>query len=137
MKWSVVFQNKPFPIPYRRMNHLCRHWNKHMLTIVQNTFYSRRAQWLPLVDERFVINKSVAVSIIFFGFGVTKDAAKPDCFIPTGDDGCLYEGCFSGKLIVIKINETQLSWKQQLCQKCKHQQSHFDFLNKAYWVSLF
>ncbi len=23
------------------------------------------------------------------------------------------------------------------CQKCKHRQSHFDFLNNAYWVSLF
>ncbi len=34
----------------------------------------------------------------------------------------------------VKINETQLSWKQQSCQKCKHRQSHFDFLNNAYWV---
>ncbi len=59
-------QNKPFGIPYGRMNHLCHHWNKHMLTIVQNTFYNRRARWLSLVDERFVINKLVAVSIIFF-----------------------------------------------------------------------
>ncbi len=23
------------------------------------------------------------------------------------------------------------------CQKCKHRQSHFDFLNNAYWVSFF
>jgi hypothetical protein len=63
---SSVFQNEPFAIPYGRMNHLCCHWNKHVLTIVQNTFYSRRAQWLPLVDERFVINSSVAISIRFF-----------------------------------------------------------------------
>ncbi len=48
------------------MNHLCRDWNKYMLSIVQNTFYNRRAQWLSLIDEKFVINKSVAVSIIFF-----------------------------------------------------------------------
>ncbi len=46
-------------------------------------------------------------------------------------------GRSSGKLIIIKINETQLSWKQQSCQKCKHRQSHFDFLNTAYWVSFF
>jgi hypothetical protein len=67
---------------------------------------------------------------------VRNNAAKPNCVDPTGDDGSLYEGHFSGKLIFIKINETQLSWKQQLCQKCEHQQSHFDFLNNAYWVSL-
>ncbi len=72
-----------------------------MLTIVQNTFYNRRAQWLPLVDERFVINESVAVSIIDFGLGVTNDAVKPDCILPTGEDGSLYEGHSSGKLIVI------------------------------------
>jgi hypothetical protein len=60
---------------------------------------------------------------------VTNDAAKPVCILPTGDDGSLYEGCSSGKLIVIKINETLLSRKQQLCQKCKHRQSHFNFPN--------
>ncbi len=87
-----------------------------MLTIVQNTFYNRRAWWLPLVDEKFVINESVAISIIFFGLGVTNNAAKPNCIVLIGDDGSLYEGHSSGKLIVIKINETQLSWKQQLCQ---------------------
>ncbi len=43
MKRSAVFQNKPFGIPYGRMNHLCHHWNKCMLTIVQNTFYNRPA----------------------------------------------------------------------------------------------
>jgi hypothetical protein len=108
-----------------------------MLTIVQNTFYSHHAQWLPLVDERFVIDKLIAISIIFFGLGVTNNAAKPDCILPTGDDGSLYESRSSGKLILIKINEIQLSWKQQSCQKCKHRQSQFDFLNNAYWVSLF
>ncbi len=72
-----------------------------MLTIVQNIFYNHRAQWLPLVDERFVIDKSVDVFIIFFQLGVTNDAVKPDCILPTGDDGSLYEGCSYGKLIVI------------------------------------
>ncbi len=38
VKRLAVFQNKPFWIPYSRMNHLCHHWNKQMLTIVQNTF---------------------------------------------------------------------------------------------------
>jgi hypothetical protein len=66
VKQSAVFQNKPFGIPYGRMNHLCRDWNKRMLTIVQNTFYNRCAQWLPLVDKRFVIDKLVTISIIFF-----------------------------------------------------------------------
>jgi hypothetical protein len=66
VKRSAVFQNKHFGIPYSRMNHLCRHWNKRMLTIVQNTFYNHRAWWLPLVDESFVINELVAISIILF-----------------------------------------------------------------------
>ncbi len=137
VKGLPVLQNKPFQIPFGRMNHLCCDWNKHVLTIVRNTLCNRRAWWLPFVDKRIVIVKLVAVSIIFFGLGVTNNAAKPDCIDPTGDNGSLYEGCSSGKLIVIKINETQLSWMQQLCQKCKHRQSHFDFLNNAYWVSLF
>ncbi len=50
----------------------------------------------------------------YFGLGVTNDTAKPNFVVTTGDDGSLYEGCSSGKLIVIKINETQLSWKQEL-----------------------
>ncbi len=66
VKQLVIFQNKPFGIPYGRMNHLCRHWNKRMLTIVQNTFYNRCAQWLSLVNERFVIDELVAISIIHF-----------------------------------------------------------------------
>jgi hypothetical protein len=55
-------------------------------------------------------------SSFFFGLGVTNNVAKPNCIVPTGDDGSLYDGHSSGKLIVIKINETQLSWKQQLSQ---------------------
>jgi hypothetical protein len=129
VKRLANFQNKPFAFPDRRMNHLCHYWNKHILTIVQSTFCNRRAQWLPLVNERFVIDKLVAISIIFFGLGVTNNATKPDCILPTRDNGSLYEGCSSGKLIVIKINEKQLSGKQQSCQKCKHWQSYIDFPN--------
>ncbi len=116
VKRSAVFQNKPFAIPYGRMNHRCRHWNKCMLTIVQNTFYSRCAWWLPLVNERFVIDNLVAVSILFSGLGVTNNAAKPNCILPIGDDGSSYDDCSSGKLIIINIIETQLSWKQKSCQ---------------------
>jgi hypothetical protein len=68
-KRLAVFQNKPFTIPYGRINHLCCHWNKLMLTIVQNIFYSRHTRWLPLIDEKFVIDDSVAISIHFFGLG--------------------------------------------------------------------
>jgi hypothetical protein len=71
----------------------------------------------------------------FSGLGVTNDAAKPDCILPTGDDGSSYEGRSSGELIVIQINETLLSWKQQSCRKCEHRQSHYDFLNNTYWIS--
>ncbi len=83
-----------------------------MLTIAQNNFCNHHAQWLPLINERFIIDKSVAISIVFFKLGVTNDAAKPDCILPIGDNGSLNEGCSSGELIVIEINDAQLSWKQ-------------------------
>jgi hypothetical protein len=86
------------------MNHPCRDWNKRMLTIIQNTSFNRRAWWLPLVNERFVINELVTISMGFFWLGVMNDAAKPDCIIPIWDDGSLNRGRSSGKLIVIKIN---------------------------------
>jgi hypothetical protein len=47
---------------------------------------------------------------------VTNNAANPNCVVPTGDDGSLNKGCSSSELIVVKINGTQLSWKQQLSQ---------------------
>ena len=73
---------------------------------------------------------------------MTNSAAKLNCVLTIGDDGSLNEGRSSGEIIVIEINETLLSRKQQMCQKCKHWQSHFDFLNTAskidsYWVSLY
>jgi hypothetical protein len=111
------------------LNHFCRHWNKCMLTIVQNSFYNRHACWLPLINEKFVIDKSVAVAIIFFGLGVPNNAAKPNSVVPTGDHGSSYDGHSSGKLIVILINETLFARKQQSCQKCEHGQSHFIFPN--------
>jgi hypothetical protein len=37
----------------------------------------------------------------FFGLGVTNESAKPNCVVPTGDDGSLNDGHSSGKLIVI------------------------------------
>jgi hypothetical protein len=91
-----------------------------MLTILQITFCNHQARWLPLVKERFVINELVAISIIVFGLGVTNDATKPDCILPLGDDGSLNRGRSYSELIVIKINEAQLSWKQKSCQKCKN-----------------
>ncbi len=75
-----------------------------MLTIIQNTSFNRLARWLPLVNERFVINKLVTISMDFFGLGVMNDAAKPNCILLIGDDGSLNGGCSSGELIVIKIN---------------------------------
>ncbi len=71
-------------------------------TIVQNTYYSGRAWWLPLVDERFVIDSFVVISICFFGLGVTIKAAMPNCVLPIADDGSLYKNCSSGKLIIMK-----------------------------------
>jgi hypothetical protein len=66
VKRLAVFQDEPFTIPYGGMNHLHRYWNKRMLTIIQITFYSQCPRWLPVVDEWFIINDSVAVFIRFF-----------------------------------------------------------------------
>jgi hypothetical protein len=73
---------------------------------------------------------------IFFGLGVTNDAAKPNCVVPTGDDGLSYESCSSGKLIVIKLNEKLLSRQQQSCQKCKHRKSMKHSKKKSTWIYL-
>jgi hypothetical protein len=43
----------------------------------------------------------------FFGLGVTKDAAKPDCLLPIGDNGSSNGLCSSGQFIV-EMNEAQL-----------------------------
>ncbi len=75
-----------------------------MLTIIQNTSLIRHARRLPLVNERFVINKFFTISIVFFGLGVMNNAAKPDCILPIGDDGSSNGGRSSGELIVVKIN---------------------------------
>jgi hypothetical protein len=104
VKWLAVFQNKPFTLPDSRMNHLCRDWNKRVLTIGKITFCNCHAWWLPLINKRFVINKLVTISIIFFGLSVMNDAAKPDCILPIGDDGSLNGGRSSGELIVIEMN---------------------------------
>jgi hypothetical protein len=86
-----------------------------MLTIIQNTSFNRHAQWLPLVNERFVINKLVTISMGFFGLGVMNNAAKPNCILPIGDDGSLYGGCSFGKLIVIRINtESEINSNLQI-----------------------
>jgi hypothetical protein len=59
---------------------------------------------VPLVNERFIINKLVTISIVFFGLGVMNDAVEPNCILPIGDNGSLNGGRFSGELIIIEIN---------------------------------
>jgi hypothetical protein len=56
------------------------------------------------VNERFVINKLVTISMVFFRLGVMNNAAKPDCILPIGDNGSSNGGRSSSELIVIKIN---------------------------------
>jgi hypothetical protein len=43
VKRLAVFQDKPFAIPYGRMNHFHCHWNKCMFIIIQITFSSCHA----------------------------------------------------------------------------------------------
>ncbi len=104
VKRSSVFQNKPFWIPYGRMNHLHRYWNKLMLTIVLN--YLLQLSCLMASSRQWkVCHQRIGHHLHhFFGLGVMNDAAKPDCILPIGDDGSLNVGRSSGELIVIKIN---------------------------------
>ncbi len=75
-----------------------------MLSIIQNTSLNHHARWLPLINERFVINELVTISMVFFGLGVMNDSAKDHCILPIGDDGSLNGGRSSSELIIIKIN---------------------------------
>jgi hypothetical protein len=70
VKRSAVFQNEPFTIPNGKINHLCRHWNKRMLTIVQTPFTAN-----VLLDGFLSLMKSLSLTIwspfpsIYFGLG--------------------------------------------------------------------
>ncbi len=86
------------------MNHPCRDWNKRMLPIIQNTSFNSRAWWLPLINERFIINELVTISMDFFGLSVMNDAAESNCILPIGDDGSLNGGCSSEEFFINKIN---------------------------------
>ena len=66
---------------------------------------------LCLVNERFIINELVTISMVFFGLGVMNDTAKSNCILTIGDDGSLNGGCSSSKLIIIEIN-TESEYQQ-------------------------
>jgi hypothetical protein len=68
----------------------------------------------------FVIDKSVTISIIFFGLGVTNDAAKPDRILPIDDDGECMRVVPPASSFLFKSMKHCSQVKQQLCQKCKH-----------------
>ncbi len=57
-------------------------------------------QWNLALMETGVVSKMRT------RLGATNKAAKPDCILPIGDDGSMYEDCSSGELIVMIINET-------------------------------
>ncbi len=56
--------------------------------------------------QKSVNNPWSAFPSVFFGLGVTNEAATPNCVLPIGDDGSMYEDCLSGELMVMIINET-------------------------------
>ncbi len=143
VKRLAVFQNEPFGIPCGRMNHLCRDWNKRMLTMKGLSSTNRLPcpsffctwcdkqcchTWLhPFNRGRW-----------FFVWGLFLQQAH--CYLNQWNTA-LREAEIVSKMRTQEINETLLSRKQQLCQKCKHPQSHFDFPNTdskkfSTWVSL-
>ncbi len=66
-----------------------------------NTLTVRGMEELFFQLCRYVSFLVMAFPSFFFGLGVINYAANPDCIVPTGDNGSLYEGCSFGKLIVI------------------------------------
>jgi hypothetical protein len=66
---------------------------KHLLRVGRRNFFSQLCRCVSFL--------AMAFPSFFFGLGVTNNAAKPDCTIPTGDNGSLYVGPSSDELIVI------------------------------------
>ncbi len=100
-------------------------------------FCNRHAWWLPLVDKRFVINKSVAVSIFFFWTWCDKQ-----CYQARLHHSNRRRWFFVWGLFLSRANWYQNQWNTALMEaaivsKMQTLQSHFDFLNNSYWVSLF
>ncbi len=140
VKRSAVFQNKPFTCWDSIMNHLCCYWDKHILTIAEITFCNPHAQWLPLVDKRFIINKSIAVSITFFWTWCDKQCCQA-WLCPSNGTMVLQMG--------VVFQRARCYWNQWsialmeavIMSKCKQRHSHYDFLNTvskkdSNWVSL-
>ena len=116
IKRLAVFQNEPFAIPYGRMNHCCHHWISLCSPLFIAPFTAVVLNGFLLFMKGLLSTTRLLFSSFFFKLGVTNNAAKPNCVLPIGEDGSSYDDCSSDKLIVININETQLSWKQQSCQ---------------------
>ncbi len=130
-----------------RMNHLCCYWNKHMLTIVKITFCNHHAcnpcaQWLPLINERFVINELVAVSIVSFWTWCDKRRCQARLH-PSNRRQWFFEwGSFLWQPHCYRNQWSTALMEAAIMSKCKHRQSHFDFLNtvskkNSDWVCLF
>ncbi len=50
---------------------------------------------------------------------------------------CIFHLYRADSQVEVQIRILLKNKYRKLCQKCKHRQSHFDFLNNAYWVSFF
>jgi hypothetical protein len=69
VKQLAVFQNEPFTIPYDRINHLRRHWNKPMLTIVQTPFTADVLDGFLSSMKCLSLTTRSPFPSIFFGLG--------------------------------------------------------------------
>ncbi len=147
VKWSAVFQNKPFALQDSRMNHLCRYWNNRMLSIVKITSCNccacnHCAHWLPLINERFVIAKLVAISIVSFQTWCGKQCCQAWLHPSNRGQWFFKWGLFPCWDHCYKNQWSTTLMEAAIVAKCKHGQSHFDFLKKvskknSNWVSLF
>ncbi len=97
------------------------------LSFKTNLSESHLAEWiifaLTEISVCSPLFKTPFTTIVLDGFllsmkgsSLTTWSPFQSCIVPTGDDGSLYDSHSSGKLIVIKISETQLLWKHQSSQ---------------------
>ncbi len=88
--WRLSRHFHPF---FLDLDHCSKHLLQPLCSMASSPWWSMKglssAAWSPFPS-------------IFFGLGVTIEAAKPNCVLPMGEDGSLYKNRSSSKLIVMK-----------------------------------
>ncbi len=113
----------------KRLEHLAQRRDCIGVEFGRCTIKTRRAYWIPIL-QIFMEHVCTAYSSKFNRTeGVTLFYSVSFYFV-----FLLYH---ADPQVEVQIRILLKDKYVKSCQKCEHQQSHFDFLNNAYWVSLF